>query len=122
MPNTTPEAGESLRRRVEFIAHDLNHLAAIILGYSALLLERAPDAGPDRRDLEQIHHAAERVASLTRQLQEWRLDRPELASLVDLNALVRETQGLLRGVLGPEIVLTANLSPELGATRAFPEQ
>ena len=123
MPNTTAgDPGESLRRRVEFIAHDLNHLAAIILGYSSLLLERTPDSGPDRRDLKQIHHAAERMASLTRQLQEWRLDRPAPASLVDLNALVRETQILLRGVLGPEIRLRTSLDPALGATRAVPEQ
>lgn len=123
MPNLTPgDSGESLRRRVEFIAHDLNHLAALILGYSSLLLERTPASGPDRRDLKQIHHAAERMASLTRQLQEWRLDRPAPASLVDLNALVRETEILLRGVLGPEIRLRTSLDPALGATRAVPEQ
>lgn len=122
MATLAPGDSGELRRRVEFIAHDLNHLAAIILGYSALLLERAPAAGGDRRDLEQIHRAAERVASLTRQLQGAKLDRPVPPSLVDLNGLVRETQGLLRGVVGPEIELRTNLNPELGATRAAPEQ
>ena len=78
MNNDTPGEpdGEQLRRRVEFIAHDLNHLVTIILGYNELLLERTSEtgltAGPNRHDLEQIQRAANRVASLTRQLQDVR--------------------------------------------------
>jgi CheY-like chemotaxis protein len=122
MPNfTTGDPGEQLRR-VQFIAHDLNHLAAIILGYSSMLLERVPDSGSRRRDLEQIRLAAERIASLSAQLQDWRIEHPTPPSLVDLSGLVRETETLLQGVVGPEIELTTELSSSLAPTRAVPEQ
>ncbi len=112
--------GEQLRRRVEFIAHDLNHLVTLILGYNELLLERNPESGVARHDLEQIQRAASRVASLTRQLQEVRGATPP--SIVDLNALIGESEKLMRGVLGQEIVLSTLLDPKLGRIKAVPEQ
>ena len=126
MTNDTPgdPDGEHLRRRVEFIAHDLNHLVTIILGYNELLLERTSESGlagaANRYELEQIQRAANRVASLTRQLQDVRGALP--ASTVDLNALISESEKLIRGVLGEEISLSMRLDPTLGRIKAIPEQ
>ncbi len=126
MNNDTPgdPDGEQLRRRVEFIAHDLNHLATIILGYNELLLERSAESslatGSARHDLEQIQRAASRVASLARQLRDVR--GTVGPSIVDLNVLIAEGEKLIRGVLGEEISLNIRLNPKLGHIRAIPEQ
>lgn len=126
MSNDTPGEpdGEQLRRRVEFIAHDLNHLVTIILVYNELLLERTSEtgltAGPNRHDLEQIQRAANRVASLTRQLQDVRA--AIAPSIVNLNTLIGQSEKLIRGVLGEEISLSTRLYPKLGRVKAIPEQ
>ena len=78
------------------------------------------DAGPNRHDLEQIQRAADRVASLTRQLQ---ARRTAIApSIVNLNALIGQSEKLIRGVLGEEISLSTRLYPKLGRIKAIPEQ
>jgi two-component system, cell cycle sensor histidine kinase and response regulator CckA len=114
--------GAQLRRRVEFIAHDLRHLTTIILGYNTLLLERTPQSDPNRRDLEHIQFAADRVASLVRELQDFRQERTTPPSIVDLNALIRRTEALLRGVLGEAVFLETRLCAKLGRIKANPEQ
>jgi len=50
------------------VAHDFNNILAVIMGYSELVLS---DLQPDsklREPLEEIRHASERAAGLTRQL------------------------------------------------------
>ena len=68
---------ESLGQLAGGVAHDFNNLLAVILGYTSFVSqELAAPSGPDwperlesaRRDLGQITLAAERAASLTRQL------------------------------------------------------
>ena len=115
------EQHAELRRRVDFIAHDLNHLVTIILGYNELLLERGAESGA-RHDLEQIRRAASRVASLTRQLQDVTQGRAIPPLMVDLNALIGEGEKLIRGVLGEGISLSLRLDPTLGRILAIPEQ
>ena len=120
MNNDTPgDPDGELRRRVEFIAHDLNHLATIILGYNELLLERTPGTESDRYDLEQIRRAARRVASLTRQLQD--LGEAAPPSIVDVNALTADSEELIRGILGKEISLRTRFDPKLGRIEVIPE-
>jgi two-component system cell cycle sensor histidine kinase/response regulator CckA len=114
--------GEQLRRRVEFIAHDLRHLATIILGYNSLLLERTPETDPNRRDLEHVQFAADRVASLIRQLEDFRQERVTPPAIVNLNTLVRNTETLLRGVLGEGISLETRLCSKLRGIKAIPQQ
>jgi two-component system cell cycle sensor histidine kinase/response regulator CckA len=114
--------GAILRRRVEFIAHDLRHLATILLGYTTLMLERMPEVDPNRRDVEQVQNAADRVATLIRQLQDFNQERTLPPAIVDLNALIRKTETLLRGVLGEEISLQTQLCSKLRRIKAIPEQ
>ena len=39
------------------IAHDLNNLLTVILGYSELAMDNAPELSPVRQDLEEIKKA-----------------------------------------------------------------
>jgi signal transduction histidine kinase len=114
------------------IAHDFNNLLTIIQGQVDLLLrqgnaeaakaargtgnaEREPDSAfrVPRSALEQVALAAERAASLTRQLLVFsRKHVPQLRP-VDLNRLLNRTGKLLTRLLGEQIQLHLDCAPGL---------
>jgi two-component system, cell cycle sensor histidine kinase and response regulator CckA len=113
---------EAVGRLAGGVAHDFNNLLMVINGYSHMLLDAMHPSDPARLDLEQVVKASERAADLTRQLLAFSRRQGVRASLVDLNALVREMDHMLRRVLGEDIEFTATLAPQLKAVRADPGQ
>jgi two-component system, cell cycle sensor histidine kinase and response regulator CckA len=51
------------------VAHDLNDMLTTIIGYTDLSLRQVGPDNPIRHNLEETKRAAERAASLVRQLQ-----------------------------------------------------
>ena len=81
----------------------------MIESYASLLLADAPSEGAGRTDLMEIRRAVERGAMLTRQLLTFsRFRLPEVA-LVDVDAVLRETESMVRRLLGPECLLSLQL-------------
>jgi len=62
------EKMEALGRLAGGVANDFNNLLTTVLGHSTLLLSQHDAQGETRRCLEEIKRAAERAATLTRQL------------------------------------------------------
>ena len=104
------------------VAHDFNNLLTVINGYSALLLERLPPGDLSRDLLEEIHKAGERSAGLTRQLLAFSRQQVLAPKSLDLNAVVADTERLLRRVIGEDVRLATALAPGLGTVRADPGQ
>lgn len=113
---------EAVGRLAGGVAHDFNNLLMVINGYSHMLLDAMHAGDPARLDLEQVVKASERATDLTRQLLAFSRRQGVRSSLVDLNALVREMDRMLRRMLGPDIEFTVLLAPELNAVRADPGQ
>jgi len=113
---------EAVGRLAGGVAHDFNNLLMVITGYSHMLLDAMHPSDPARLDLEQVVKASERAADLTRQLLAFSRRQGVRASLVDLNALVREMDRMLRRVLGEDIELCVNLTPQLKSVCADPGQ
>ncbi|KAB2349081.1 response regulator [Actinomadura rudentiformis] len=99
------------------VAHDFNNLLMVILGHAELALESAPDDSAVRDDLERIQRAAERGASLTRQLLIFSRLEPSRPEILDLNAVVEDTGQLLRRTIGEDVELIAELEPGLNTVR-----
>ena len=58
-----------MNAEVHGIAHELTDMLTAIIGYTELSLRRVGPENPIRRNLEETKRAAERAASLLRQLQ-----------------------------------------------------
>ena len=122
---------ESLGKLAGGIAHDFNNLLAVILSYASFVsAELAVPSGPDwpkrlesaRRDLGQITLAAERAASLTRQLLasvQQEVVRPQA---LDLDYGVADVPEMLRRTRGEHVGLVSALAVDLWPVLADPGQ
>lgn len=114
---------EAVGRLAGGVAHDFNNLLTVIRGYSELLLARLQPNDSMRKDMEEVKKAADRASGLTRQLLAFSRRQFIAPKLVDLNALVINMDGMLRRLLGEDIIeLCAELAPNIGAIRADPGQ
>jgi PAS domain S-box-containing protein len=104
------------------IAHDFNNLLTGILSYSDLVLHELRPGDPIRGDLEQIRHAGQRAAALTRQLLAFSRRQVLQPRVLSLNASVTELDSLLHRLLGADIRLETELDPALWYVLADPGQ
>ena len=104
---------ENVGRLVGGVAHDFANILTAILGYSEKMLDEIGPDKPISRDLLEIRKAAERARGLIRQLLAFsRKDRRQ-RTLFDANQIVRETQAMLRQLLGEDIDIQLNLAADL---------
>ena len=114
---------EAVGRLAGGMAHDFNNLLTVIRGYSELLLGRLGPTDAMRKDMEEVKKAADRATGLTRQLLAFSRRQFIAAKVLDLNALVANMDGMLRRLIGEDIVeLNAELDSSTGAIKADPGQ
>ena len=100
------------------VAHDFNNLLAIITGYCGLALKDLGEGDPQRPRVEQILDAANRGASLTRQLLAFGRKQVLQPKVFDLNAVVLDTERMLRRLIEESIQLTTVTASTLGRVKA----
>ncbi len=113
---------EAVGRLAGGIAHDFNNLLTVILGYAELQLVDPRLEPKQRNAVEQIRRAADRGASLTRQLLAFSRRQVIQPKLIELNTLVAEMEQMLRRLIGERILLTTVFAPDLGRILADPGQ
>ncbi len=113
---------EAVGRLAGGVAHDFNNLLQVILGSAEMILEGADPGGAIARRLAEVRRAAERAADLTRQLLAFSRKQVVEPVVLDLNAAVRETEKMLRRLIGEDVELTAALAHGLWPVRADPGQ
>jgi signal transduction histidine kinase len=113
---------EAVGRLAGGVAHDFNNLLTAILGYSQLMEVHLEAGSVVRRDLGEIVRAAERAASLTRQLLAFSRQQILQPRILDLNGVITETDRMLRRLIGDDIDLLTVPDPALGPTKADPGQ
>jgi two-component system cell cycle sensor histidine kinase/response regulator CckA len=104
------------------IAHDFNNLLTAILSYCDLLLDAVRQGDPIRADIEQIRQAGLRAAGLTRQLLAFSRRQVLQPKVLSLNTVVAETEGMLRRLVGADIVVDLGCEPGLWYVLADPGQ
>jgi len=94
---------ESIGRLAGGVAHDFNNLVTIINCYSDLLLIELKPGDALRNYVSQIRKAGERGAGLTRQLLAFSRKQIIAPKPVNLNALVADSESMLRRVMGEDV-------------------
>ncbi len=108
---------EAIGRLAGGLAHDFNNLMTIVVGYCETLRSELADNPPLLKQVNQIHKAAERANSLTRQLLAFsRRQKPQAASL-NLNTVLHDMADMLRRLLSDDIEVSMLLDPDLGLIR-----
>ena len=85
------------------VAHDFNNALTVILGFADMLTSQVGADTPVGRDLVEIRHAAAYASGLTQQLLAFSREQPLLLTIVDLNALIEEANGMIARLLGETI-------------------
>jgi two-component system, cell cycle sensor histidine kinase and response regulator CckA len=93
------------------VAHDFNNLLTVIQGNASLLQETVGEVAQEH--VQDILQAAERAAGLTRQLLLFSRKQVMQPVELDLNEAVEKTIRMLRRVLGENIALHTEFSPDL---------
>jgi len=114
---------EAVGRLAGGVAHDFNNLLTVITGYSDLLLaSTSPQASVARERTEQIRGAAERAATLTRQLLAFSRQQVLQPRRVNLNRVVSDFDKMLRRLIGEDIEVKTSLEEDLGLVEVDPGQ
>ena len=113
---------EAVGRLAGGIAHDFNNLLTAIIGYANLLMDQVPDNDVQHNRLTEIARAAERAATLTRQLLAYGRRQVLDTRVLDINEVISGMEEMLRRIIGEDINLITIHSSELGLVEADPGQ
>ncbi|HET9326250.1 MAG TPA: PAS domain S-box protein [Candidatus Eisenbacteria bacterium] len=109
---------ESVGRLAGGIAHDFNNLLTVILAYSEQQIAKLGAEHPLSRAAVEIHKAATRAASLTRQLLAFSRRQVLEPSVLDLDAVLADLGPMLKRVIGEDIDLHVHPGEHEGRVRA----
>ncbi len=113
---------ESVGRLAGGVAHDFNNMLGVILGHTEMALEQVDPTQPLHADLEEIRKAAERSASLTRQLLAFARKQTATPRLLDLNQTVEGMLTMLERLIGEDVHLTWRPKADLWPVKVDPSQ
>jgi two-component system cell cycle sensor histidine kinase/response regulator CckA len=113
---------DAIGRLAGGVAHDFNNLLSIITGRSELLLARRDLADVVRRDVDLVHKAADRAASLTRQLLAFSRKQLLQPKVIDLNSVAANMGKMLRRLIGEDVDLVIVARPGIARVNADPGQ
>jgi two-component system cell cycle sensor histidine kinase/response regulator CckA len=94
---------EAVGRLAGGLAHDFNNVLGVIIGHCEIAEEQIASDHPVVRNIRQIKRAADRAASLIRQLLAFSRQQLLYPRVVDLNAIVRAMNEMLVPILGEDI-------------------
>ncbi|MBV9491095.1 MAG: response regulator [Verrucomicrobia bacterium] len=104
---------EAIGRLSAGVAHDFNNLLMVISAHGQLLATASSLDKRLRESVAEINRAAARAASLTRQLLAFSRRQIFEPKMLDLNAVVADTESMLRELIGEDVQLVTALAPHL---------
>jgi signal transduction histidine kinase len=100
------------------VAHDFNNILGIIIGYGDLIMADLDEGSPLRKFTEEIRHAADRAAGLTRQLLVFSRKQTVQPVVLDLNDVLKDLDKMLRRLVDEHIALTIVPEKIIGRIKA----
>ena len=96
---------ESIGRLAGGVAHDFNNMLSIILGNTEILMDEIDPQSVYSENLQEIFKAAQRSATLTKQLLAFARKQVVEPQVLDLNEVINEMLKMLRRLIGEDIDL-----------------
>jgi len=113
---------EAVGRLAGGIAHDFNNLLTAIRGNAELMSHRVKKDPAMAAEVDEILHAADRAASLTRQLLAFSRKQVLRPVALDINEIVSSVSRMARRLIGTGVQLRQELSPAVALVLADPAQ
>ena len=120
--NRQSQKVEAIGQLAGGIAHDFNNLLTAIQGYCELLGSELGSESPHQSDLGEIRHAADRAASLTKQLLAFSRRQILEVRVLDLRDSLRGIESMLRRLIGEDIDVVLRTTDEAARVKADPAQ
>lgn len=111
---------EAVGQLASGVAHDFNNLLTVILGYSGQMLSELAADDEHREPVHEIWSAGQRASALTRRLLAFSRQEIIAPKILNLNAVMRDSENLLRRLIGADIQLSTNLDAQLWPVKADP--
>ncbi len=113
---------DAIGRLAGGIAHDINNIMAVILGYAEILYGDGTTLDERNNYLREISEAGKRAATLTQQILAFSRKQTLMPTVVNLNAVISDMYTMLQRLVGADIVVETKLAAELGNTRVDASQ
>ncbi|HVY28430.1 MAG TPA: ATP-binding protein [Polyangiaceae bacterium] len=104
------------------VAHDFNNMLSVILGHTEIALAQLKPTDELYESLDTVRQAALRSAGLTQQLLAFSRQQVVSPRYLDLRALVRDFEKMLKRVIGDDIALSIVEASEPCSVRVDPVQ
>ncbi|MBI4701699.1 MAG: PAS domain S-box protein [Deltaproteobacteria bacterium] len=109
---------ESVGRLAAGVAHEFNNQLTVVTAYADLACADLAPGDPLLGRLLPIREAADRAASLTRQLLAFGRKQPSEPRVLDFGRMVGSLERMLRRVVGEDVELEISTGADLGAVEA----
>jgi two-component system, cell cycle sensor histidine kinase and response regulator CckA len=113
---------EAVGRLAGGIAHDFNNILGVIMGYSDISLGLIASENPVYGYIAETKKAANRAASLTKQLLAFSRKQVVFPRIVDLNEVVQNATEMFLRLVGEDVTVEFRPHPSLGSIKADPGQ
>jgi CheY-like chemotaxis protein len=104
------------------VAHDINNMLAVILGFGELVHDGLEEEHPLREHLDRIIIACSKGADLTRNLLGFARKGKYLETRLSINVIVRDVVQLIERTIAKQITVVSELEAELGDVAGDPTQ
>jgi two-component system, cell cycle sensor histidine kinase and response regulator CckA len=109
---------EAVGRLAGGVAHDFNNLLMVMSSSAHLLQDRKDNPEVVNKYADQIRHAADKAAALTRQLLAFSRQQVLQPTILDINSIISDLLKMLPRLLGEDIDIVLGLDPKLGRVSA----
>ncbi len=101
---------EAIGRVAGGVAHEVNNMMTVILGFCTFLAKSLEDGDARHQDVAQIARAAERAAEVSRQLLAYSRRQLLQPRVLDLNSVLTEMESVLRRLMGEDRAVALRLA------------
>jgi len=108
---------EALGRLAGGIAHEINNMMTIVVGYAELILADLPPQDAQRPRLEKLMRAGERSSTIAQQLLAFSRQQVLRPVVANLHEIVADMESMLRPLIGEDVTFCFVSEPSCGAVR-----